>query len=128
MALTFNVDEVLFERLLDGTQFRYSERLEELCMRTRPLVRQEERLYYVAGNVPIGTVWPMLPLSPDPVEDLVELTKIHTLHRQGGYRLQFRPSVEEVIAFVPRHLEERLTAFETVGPQYVGDIDCQLRI
>lgn len=109
--------------------------LEEMAQRMMPVMHKDGAFWQVALPVPkagqtlahtlrtTAHLWEprLLPLVPG----LRELSRVRTYHT-FGYHGFFKPSIDEVLAQVPRYLLATVQAFEVVeGPQTADDLNCE---
>jgi hypothetical protein len=57
--------------------------------------------------------------------DLKVVGRIFTLYEYGYYGF-FKPSIAEVLAMIPEHLEDVVVAWELIGPNNADDLSRQL--
>ena len=99
------------------------ERIEELAMRIKPVIRftrgwsfgegQSKRgdLYYIKPVDLFGIAYTWSPKRGKKAKGLVPLCEITTYHRWGHYVL-FKPSIAEVLAQIPKEHLDAVVAFE----------------
>jgi hypothetical protein len=96
----------------------------EILKRITPVIRKNDTLYYIEATNPNN--FTREPKLLGEAQDLIEHAKIVTLHGYG-YHCTFEPSLREVLSQIPPDLLKEAKAFETIGPQCIGDFYRQHR-
>jgi len=92
------------------------QRICELLKKIKPVFEQNNKLYEMktVHSRKVAFTWnPKKKFPWLPRKDLKELCNINTLHGYGHYSL-FKPSIAEVLAQIPEHLINKVTAFKTI--------------
>lgn len=99
-------------------------RLRKLGRIIKPLVRSDGELYHIepVDYRSIAFAWD--PKLTEQAQGLNEVATIPTLHTYGYYGL-FKPTVAEVLAQIPREIQNQVEAFEVLGPRDRGDLSKQ---
>lgn len=97
-----------------------------LFKRVKPLVRREGQLWRIRRPDLFLDAFPWAPRVTRMVpEDQLEVRgETQTLHKYGFYGF-FKPSVAEVLAQIPKELEEQKLLFEVVGPNTFSDLTAE---
>lgn len=90
--------------------------------RIRPLVRDQDWLYYIEPVDSWKVAFEWDPKRKDHAEELREVARIQTFHTFGYYGF-FKPTVGEVLSQIPEEWAMVVTAFEVNGPQTATDLN-----
>jgi len=122
---TPDVDEDVLRSLYERRHLRSDEEIASMLERVRPVVRKEEKLYY------IEPVDPYVPFTWNPkitheAKNLRRYRVVHTIHAWDRHRWGTpKPTIAEVFSMFPSDaVDNGVIAFETWGPS-LSDIDRQ---
>ena len=98
------------------------ERLAELVARIRPVVRQDDQLFYIKPVDPRKIAFTWDPKLDGRAHRLARLVSVRTLHTYGYYGM-FKPSIAECLAQMPEEIADNAVAFEiTESPSTAEDL------
>ncbi len=96
-------------------------RLKALALKIRPIVRNSKKVPHYIKPVDLkNQAFTWDPKLEDEARDLEPIKQIRTLHSYG-YHGFFKPSIAEVLAFIPPDLADEVVAFEIVGSPNTAD-------
>jgi len=99
------------------------QRLRLLLKRIKPVVKRDGDLWYIKDVDPVTVAFTWSPTLRKKAVGLEPFATIQTLHRYAYYGF-FKPSLEEVMAFMPDDaLENGVVAFSTQGPGTADDLN-----